>query len=366
MTAKQNLFCSRPFSWFEVSRVNEEGEVFVCCPSWLRKPIGNLARESVDEVWNSKAAADIRRSILDGSFEHCSKTLCPFLQSESGPVQRADDVTDPRLRRAIDENLQVLPWGPLEVNASHDRSCNLSCPSCRTHVIMQHDRRDEILLIQQKLKEGGLKDAKLLYVTGSGDPFGSPYLREFLQTLDRSRMPALEKIHLHSNGLLWTKRMWETIPEDIRALVRTAEISIDAASAKTYSLNRRGGDFGRLLENLEFIASELRPRPVEYFEISMVVQANNFREMADFVRMGKHFRVDHVSFHQLTNWGTFSEDEYRARAIHLSEHPGHRHFLTELTDSVFDDGIVEWGNLTSIRREAVAAGKKEPSLAGQH
>lgn len=357
MTGKRKLFCSKPFTWFEVSRLEPKsrtGETFVCCPSWLFKPIGNLLDDSVEDVWNSAAAADIRRSILDGSFEYCNKKLCSFLQSETGPVQPADEVTDPLMRRAIDENLEVLPWGPLEIIASHDRSCNLSCPSCRTQVIMEHDRRDDILTVQQKLKDQALKGATYLHVTGSGDPFGSPYLRGFLKTLDRKQMPALERIHLQSNGLLWTKPMWETIPEDVRALVRTAEISIDAASARTYAQNRRGGDFDRLLENLDFIASELRPRPIEHMEISMVVQANNFREMADFVRLGKRFRMDRVSFHQLTNWDTFSLDEYRARSVHLSEHPGHRDFVAELSDPIFDDPIVSWANLLSIRQEALA------------
>jgi sulfatase maturation enzyme AslB (radical SAM superfamily) len=355
MAAKQKLFCSKPFSWFEVSRgASGEGETYVCCPSWLSKPIGNLLHNSVEEVWNSEAAAEIRRSILDGSFEYCSRANCSSLQSETWPVQPADAVTDPRMRRAIDENLQVLPWGPLEINASHDRSCNLSCPSCRTHVIMEHNRRDDILSIQKKLKEGALRDAKLLYVTGSGDPFGSPYLRQFLQTLDRSQMPALETIHLHSNGILWTKRMWQTIPEDVRALVRTAEISIDAASAETYAVNRRGGDFERLLENLDFIASELRPVPIQRFEFSMVVQANNFHEMADFVRMGKRFGVDSASLHRITNWGTFSDEEFRARAIHLPGHPAHRDFLAALDDPIFDEPIVSWANLASIRKDALA------------
>ena len=349
MGGNQKLFCSKPFSWFEVSRgPGGEGDTYVCCPAWLSKPIGNLLHDSVENVWNSKAAADIRRSILDGSFEYCSQTLCPYLQTQNGPVRPAAEVTDPRMRRAIDENLQVLPWGPLEINASHDRSCNLSCPSCRTKVIMEHDRRDDILSVQKKLKEGALKDAKLLYVTGSGDPFGSPFLREFLQTLDRSQMPALETIHLQTNGLLWTKRMWQTIPENIQALVRETQISIDAASPGTYAINRRGGDFNRLLENLDFIASELRPRPLQRFGISMVVQANNFHEMADFVRMGKRFGVDYASFHAIVNWGTYSKDEYRARAIQLPEHPGHRDFLAGLNDPIFDDPIVGWANLASV------------------
>lgn len=355
MAGKQRLFCSKPFSWFEVSRgtTTGEGETYVCCPTWISKPIGNLRHNSVEEVWNSEAAADIRRSILDGSFEYCSRTLCAFLQSETGPVQPAAEVTEPLMRRAIDENLQILPWGPLDVIACHDRSCNLSCPSCRTHIIMEHNRRDQILDIQKKLKEGALKDARLLHVTGSGDPFGSPYMREFLQTLDRSRMPALERIHLQSNGILWTKRMWETIPEDVRALVHTAEISIDAASANTYSENRRGGDFDRLLENLAFIAAELRPRPIRDFEISMVVQANNFREMKDFVRLGNRFGVSKVSFHQITNWGTFSPEEYLARAVHFPGHPENREFLAELNDPAFDDPIVDWSNLLSIRQKAL-------------
>jgi hypothetical protein len=358
MAGTRKLFCSKPFSWFEVSRLGPKsrtGETFVCCPSWLFKPIGNLLDDSVEDVWNSAAAAEIRRSILDGSFEFCSKKLCSFLQSETGPVQPADEVTDPLMRRAIDENLEVLPWGPREIVASHDRSCNLSCPSCRTHVIMEHDRGDDILTIQKKLTDDALKAATYLHVTGSGDPFGSPYLRGFLQTLDRSKMPALKTIHLLSNGLLWTKPMWEKIPADVRALVRTAEISIDAASARTYAQNRRGGDFERLLENLDFISTELRPQPIEWFAINMLVQANNFREMAEFVRLGKRFHVDRVSFHQLTNWDTFSLDEYRARAIQLPEHPGHRDFVAELNDPIFEDPIVDWGNLALIRQEALTS-----------
>src|SRR5262249_7135326 len=155
-----------------------------------------------------------RRSILDGSFEYCNRSRCAFLQSRSGPVQRVADVTDPLMRRVIDEDLTVLPWGPIDVIACHDRSCNLSCPSCRTHVIMEHNRRDDILTIQDKLQNEALKQARLLHITGSGDPFGSPFFRQWLQTMKRSDMPVLERIHFQTNGLLWTKRVWQTIPQE--------------------------------------------------------------------------------------------------------------------------------------------------------
>jgi len=63
------LFCAKPFTWFEVSRAREEGEVFLCCPGWLKRPVGNLLRQSVAELRNGEAARAIRPSILDGSFE---------------------------------------------------------------------------------------------------------------------------------------------------------------------------------------------------------------------------------------------------------------------------------------------------------
>jgi Iron-sulfur cluster-binding domain len=345
----KGLFCSRPFHWFEVSRGMEEGEVFVCCPSWLERPIGNLNRQSVAEVWNGKVAQDIRRSILDGSFEYCNASRCPALQNLTDPVQKTQDVTDPELRRAIQERLTVVPWGPREVNCSYDRSCNLSCPSCRTGLIVESTRRDEILEIQRKLRDEALPEARLLYITGSGDPFGSPFFRKWLQTLRRSDAPRLEVIHLHTNALLWTERLWGTLSEDIRPLVKHADISIDAATPGTYAVNRRGGDFETLLRNLEFIATLRVDGPLEWLGINMVVQENNFAEMPDFVRLGRRFGVDTVHFHQLVNWGTFSDEEFRDRAVHLPDHPRHHEFLDLLGDGIFADPIVYMGNLAELR-----------------
>ena len=86
------------------------------------------------------------------------------------------------MRRAIDESLTILPWGPREINCSYDRSCNLSCPSCRAKVIVESRAKDRVLRIQKRLTEEALPEARLLYITGSGDPFGSPFFRRWLQT----------------------------------------------------------------------------------------------------------------------------------------------------------------------------------------
>jgi MoaA/NifB/PqqE/SkfB family radical SAM enzyme len=226
-------------------------------------------------------------------------------------------------------------------------------------VLVETSARDQILSIQERLERDALGEADYLHITGSGDPFGSPFFRRWLQTMDRAAMPRLERIHLHSNGLLWT-RMWKTIPEDVRGLIRSAEISIDAARAETYAVNRRGGHFADLLENLNFIGGLRSSGALDFVKISMVVQANNFVEMPEFVRLGQRFGVDAVYFGQLVNWGTFTEDEFRSRAVHLRAHPRHRELVALLEDPVFDEPVVDLGNLTGARR---GRGTREGRLA---
>ncbi|MDH4206823.1 MAG: SPASM domain-containing protein, partial [Desulfobacteraceae bacterium] len=317
MATNKQLFCSKPFKWFEVFQGNEIGEIYLCCPGWLDTPIGNLQHQSVEEIWNGEKAQEIRRSILDGSFRYCNRSRCPFLQSVTWPVEKVEDVQDEDLKLVIEEELTVLPYGPRAINCSYDRSCNLSCPSCRTEVIVETANKQQIVEVQDRICNEALRDAHLLYITGSGDPFGSPFYRKWLRTMKRGDMPNLKAIFLHTNGQLWTPRMWDTISKDIRQLIKSTEISIDAASSETYAINRREGKFEILLTNLEFISKLRETGFLKYVKISMVVQENNFKEMPDFVRLGKRFNFDAVFFSQLVNWGTYSDEEFNNRAIHL-------------------------------------------------
>jgi len=313
--------------------------------------IGNLLHQSVDEIWNSLNAHKIRRSILDGSFKYCNQDLCPYLKTVTGPVMKIGDVKDKELKEVIEEELTILPYGPRAINCSYDRSCNLYCPSCRDKILIETENKEQILKISDKIHKEALKDTHHLYIAGTGDPFGSPYYRKWLQTMDKSNMPNLKEIFLQTNGQLWTKKMWETIPKYIRKLVKTTEISIDAASPETYTINRRGGDFDKLLENLKFISKLRKHGPIKTMRISMIVQENNFLEMPEFVRLGKRLKVDTVFFNQLVNWGTYSDEEFASRAIYFQEHHRHSEFIALLKDKIFKEPIVNLGNLTGAEKQ---------------
>jgi MoaA/NifB/PqqE/SkfB family radical SAM enzyme len=353
--SSQRLFCSQPFSRFEVlGGGGERGDTFFCCQNWVTRSIGNISEQPVEKVWNSRAAQAIRRSILDNSFRYCRGDVCPYLQRVDGPVKKIEDVSDPRMLEMIREKKVILPFGPSEIICCFDQSCNLSCPTCRKNIIMESDHAIDIANIQKKLETEALGDARLLYITGSGDPFGSPFFRHWLQTMDLSLMPKLERIHLHTNGLLWTKRIWESIPARTRELVRGATISIDAATPETYAINRRGGEYKTLIERLQFIGGLRKNGPLDYLECHMTVQCNNFREIPDFIELGRRFGSDRVSFHKMLDWGTFSNDEFAQRAVHLAEHKDHHAFLEMLADPRLKAPIVYLSNLSELAREASA------------
>jgi hypothetical protein len=84
----------------------------------VRSPGTPSNRQSVAEIWNGTAAQDIRRSIRDVSFEYCNPSRCPHLQTFTDPVQKTDDVTEPKLRRAIRDRLTVVRfWGRVSPTA---------------------------------------------------------------------------------------------------------------------------------------------------------------------------------------------------------------------------------------------------------
>lgn len=357
------LFCTKPFTWFEVV-AEPRGDVYVCCPAWLKKPIGNLRRQSVEEVWNSKAAQDIRESIYDGSFKYCDRSRCPYLQAATevdssttvgSPVMPVGAVGDPDIRGAIEGRLTVIPWGPKEVCCSFDKSCNLSCPSCRTKTIIEVGEAESILDIRHKIDRDVIPRAKYMHITGSGDAFGSPFFNEWLRIMNMEDVSPDMHIHIHTNAQLWSSRMWSQIPENVRLHIRSAEISIDAATAETYTVNRRGGSFDRLMKNLHFIKGLRSSGELDHLLISMVVQENNFPEMPAFVRLGERFQIDSVYFSQLVNWGTFDDSEYRQRAVHLSDHPRHGDLLECLQDPLLAEPRVFLGNLSDLRRQGTCA-----------
>lgn len=336
-------FCAAPFQQIE-TRAN--GAVHFCCSAWQPAPIGSIAKGS-GTFWNSASAREIRRSIHDGDFSHCSRWHCPMIAARRLPRrEEARRHSDATVAAAAREARVEVEAPPARVVLSHDRSCNLSCPSCRDRLIQVGHAKSRAL---DQLFEGSLltlvAGARSIKVTGSGDPFGSRHFRGVLRRLTASGPPQ-RRLQLHTNGQLCDERAWNEL--GLWGHVDKVWISVDAAEAATYAELRRGGAFESLLENLAFLGEVRKANGFNWFRLDFVVQQRNYAEMGDFVDLARRVGADAVYFLRLRNWGHIAPDDFRAMDICDPVHPEHDRFRRHLADPRLASPSVEQGSLAAL------------------
>ena len=358
-------FCPRPFEvlvsgqglrFNEASGTTEQvmGSTYACdCAAWVPFVTGNmLEADSPDAVWNSPGMQEVRRSVLDGDYSYCSRTLCPAITN--GMLPRAEDITAPRLRRIIDNREMVLPDGPRLVALGHDSSCNLACPTCRNELVMankeqseQLDRgRDRVILPMLRDRQIGV------HMTSWGDPFASRHYRSILEAL---RGPDFDGVRLFflTNGLGLTPHTWKAMPHLAEKIVEL-RVSVDAATKQTYENVRRPGRWEVIRENLgamgelsrsgtflrnrfaggtHSVTSDLHLAMEEpySFIIAFVVQSANFREMPAFARLGEELGAD-VVFQKYYSFGHEPSEIFASKDVTAPHHPEHDEFQAVLLD----------------------------------
>lgn len=348
--------CRQPFDNFNV---DENGGVMVCCGHWLPTKTGNLFTDDAAEIVNSQIAQDIRRSVTDGSFHYCDLVKCPWVSGDLLP--RKDEVSDPTLRRAIDQG-EFRIDGPVDVLFAFDQTCNLSCPSCRTGLMSdKKDTRDRKAAVVEEKLIPMLHTAKSLMLNVAGEIWASKSSRALLARLNSHDFPDLN-LRIISNGTLFTEEEWNKFP-NIHDMTESVRISIDGVKQETVERLRRGLQYDSFQQNMRFLSS-LRSRGIiEYLTISFTYQIENFREMPDFVRYGKSLGCDFVVFEKLENVGAYAGDEYRGRAVHKHDHPLHGEFLRTIEDPILRDAIV-LADFEYLRADCGTgmSGRRKPTL----
>lgn len=327
-------FCEMPFTSLYTSY---KGGCFGCVPMWQPYAFGQLGGAgSPEEIWNSAAAQEIRRSILDGDFSYCSRDFCTQLRTDGLPVK--SEIRDPRLRRYIDEHLTVLPDGPNVVSLSHDGACNLACPSCRSRAIGNDPAmaaeldgwKDTLILPLLRRTEGAC------VLSCNGDPLASRHYSGILSAFNPWEFPRLSVI-LITNGQLLVPEFWTT---PVASMVFGVVVSVDAACAETYERVRPPAKWDCLMANLRCASEQRKRGRIRAFNLCFVVQRDNFRQMPDFVRLGIGLGVDTVMFQRYVSFGTDDPSEVKRQDVSSFDHPMHGEFLKILEDPVFENPVV--------------------------
>ena len=349
MADKKDYICAAPFSSLEI----HDHARFLCCASWLKKYLPEDS--SPVDAWNSVEANDVRDSILDGSYRYCDSLHCPMLHQlekfgstgKIDPLYHKDNIP-PQLQSKIDDYKNGV-LKPSVIQFSFDRTCNLECPSCRVKLFTANKKKiDEVEATIQQIEESYGDSATTLYITGSGDPFISVGFRNFLRNFDKSKWPKLKSIHLHTNATKWNKKMWDSMP-NVHEYVSSCEISIDAGTKDTYENKTRiGGKWDELIENLKFISTIPK---LQRIKPSFVVQQRNYKEMKLFydLMISIFGNKANVYYGKITNWGTFSNDEYLTHQIWNPTHDEYDDFITEVNKTLPAEQC--WHNLQEFITE---------------
>lgn len=322
----QDKFCPQPFEYISSGW---DGKTFGCrCPAWMPFPTGNLLENQTTEVWNSPGALEVRKSILDGSFKYCSRTLCTLIQNRSLHPRTAYQKSP--FWKQIQNNDPLTESSPRMVELNHDHSCNLACPSCRTEIRMAKAEDSERLSIavERNILPLLKKVNGLTYITGGGEPFVSRHYREILSRLNPEEFPNLGLIFM-SNAQLINARTWLDF-EHLQPMLKSVSISIDAATPATYEKVRRPGKWEKLLEGMGFLSNLRAQNAIPYLQINFVVQSGNLSEMLDFITLGEQWGVDLIWFQKMANYGSFTTEEFYSQDLCRSDHPDHARLLTTL------------------------------------
>ena len=320
---KKDYICSVPFYNTEVY----DDEQHICCPMWMKD--ANI--QTSDNILNnflSDKANKIRESVKDGSYSYCIEDTCPALSGlKQGKI--VGSLLKPK-------KTWITPEPKItSINFNFDRSCNLACPSCRKGLInfLEKDRE----LVDNKLHQVETEFASTLnkiYLSGSADPFFSKSFRQFLINFDPAKYPVLSKIHIHTNGLLWTESLWNRMPK-VHRYVKSCEISIDAATKDTYENKvRLGGDWDVLIERLNYIFSI---PTIKSKQVSFVIQKDNYKEMILFYNVineiADKYNITVPCFYpHISPWNHLSDQEFNDMDVTNTNHPEHEQFVDILKE----------------------------------
>lgn len=363
----KGTFCEQPFvslsSLTSKTSIKKDGEppIFACnCPGQMPyqlNVVDNSNADHVEDIWNGPVIQELRRSILDGDYSYCSKMLCA--RALNGTLEKNEDITDPIMRKIIENKSTVIDTPPRFIVLSHDETCNIACPSCREEIIaVKNDAREKMDKFADKHILPLLDGANTyICLSGDGDPFASKHYRRFLQNLDPIKHGNL-MIDFQTNGLLFNPEAWESFSH-IHHAIRGARVSIDAATGETYEDVRRPGKWSQITENMEFMAELRRSGKFKHLCICFVVQKKNYKEMPAFVELGKKWAADEILFSRLfpvLHSGSQNIEAFNQNAIAEEVHPEHSEFLKVLANPIMRSKEV---NLTNIAAHSAAELKSE-------
>ena len=306
--------CINPYTNLEIV---ESGKCYFCVASFVKEPIGNIFEQDFDDIWYGEKAIEFRKSVLNGSYSKCDLKMCPM---------------DENQEKAFLEDDYLKPPYPKLVLLDYVRACNVRCMICRDNVLFEtkedteyyNQFKDKIVNICSK--------ADIVFLNGGGELFVSKHLREVCHEIVDKNFRI--KFFVCSNGLLFDENHVRDF--NIVNNLGDVQISIHAASKKTYEKIVRGGNWDVLQKNLKYISELKKRKKIKCLYFNFVVHSLNYKEMPKFVKMAKKFGAI-PSFWRFRSWkddlvceNRSNNSNYEKYTVWEKDHKDYKKFLKVL------------------------------------
>ncbi|MDR1134938.1 MAG: radical SAM protein [Clostridiales Family XIII bacterium] len=317
-------YCRRFYDYLYID--NNMGDICLC--PWMEPAkayIGNLMESDIFDAYNSDYSNKLRETMEEQSFRYCRKEACPHIQNDDLESITADEYK--RRKQAA--------YYPTEINMAYDFVCNQSCETCRTGVFVPPENYPRQMdTIRGKLAPY-LNKARRVTASGHGDPFASKYMMEVLENL-RPTNPDLS-ILLETNGVFFDEAHWERI-KHLAEFKLEIVVTINSFDKFTYEHISRGGNYEKIMQNLDFMSRLRESMKLTKLVNSFVIQDRNFREIPSFIKTSfDNYAFDNVVLKPVYQWGTMDERVYWFKDVLNPAHPYHQEYLEILQDNTTKD-----------------------------
>ncbi len=179
-------------------------------------------------------------------------------------------------------NLKILDF-PIQLDFELNSSCNLRCPMCPISAESPKGKGKKTWFDFEYYKEilnfsvkKGTKAIKLNYIN-------EPLIRnDFIKFIDYAKKIGILDIYFSTNGILLNKK---TSTELIKSGLTRIQISIDAITKDTYDKVRPGGNYDKIIKNIEEFLSIKKDLNVQLplVRVNFVKTSINRHELQKFL-----------------------------------------------------------------------------------
>lgn len=328
----EEFICKRPF---ELVEMDSYGNIYLCFPRCNDKSykIGNLYQESFEEICKSKTAISFKQDILSSEYKYCDFNYCSAPSIEF------------QLQNIENKTLLDVIY-PKELRLHIDNICDIKCFMCRKEYIVNFAKEKEFINILIPRILDMCKNAEIIFMNGNGEVFFSPLAKELILQITQ-KYPNI-KFDFCTNGIKCTK---ENIKKyNLKNKIENISISLHSITEATYKKIAVGGNFSKVMKNIEYIKEKHNNGEIKNVTLNFVVCKYNYKEMIDFQKFAN--KNGFTTFFSICNdYGNiFENDNFDKIAVFKENHPEFPKLCKILNNEIFDSSNCIFDNyLLEIR-----------------